>query len=119
MFLIAYLFSAFLLTLLLHTATTSTTMTTMAVIIMKSTAINSIVSGSLNGSFGVCEKVGKSVLVSESVGSPVGTSVCNESKRLHGFRPETESFDFSKKQQKRYHQTGHLKRSRMVQMSAF
>ena len=42
----------------------------------------------------------------------------NRSKRLtivHGFRPESENFDFGKNE---YHRIGHLKRSRMVQFSA-
>ena len=40
------------------------------------------------------------------------------SKRLtivHGFRPESENFNFG---QKGYHMKGHLKRNRMVQISA-
>ena len=35
---------------------------------------------------------------------------------VHGFWPETEKFDFSPK--KGYHMKGHLKRSRMAQISA-
>ena len=35
---------------------------------------------------------------------------------VHGFLPESENFDLGKK--KLYHAKGHLKRSRMVQVSA-
>ena len=34
---------------------------------------------------------------------------------VHGFWPKSENFDFD---QKRYHRKGHLKRSRMAQISA-
>ena len=34
---------------------------------------------------------------------------------VHGFRPETENFEFSKK--KGYHQKEHLERNRMAQIS--